>query len=128
MEFTRRAVIIGVNKYEDEAISELKGAENDASEIYEKLFDKESGGFEISNEHYLIGNRAISDAMRQAISDLLWKTDKTDLSLLYFSGHGFHDDYGNGYIAPWNIRRDEPLVRGIRMQELTELILAAKLK
>ena len=124
----RRAVVIGVNKYQDPTIPELMGAENDASDIYERLGDAQSGGFKIEKEHFLIGNNATCDAIRKSISDLLWKTDSTTLSLLYFSGHGFHDEYGNGYIAPWDIRRDEPLVRGIRMQELTELLQLAKKK
>src|SRR6266481_7567039 len=109
METVRRAVVIGVNKYEDDTIPELKGAENDASELHQRLSDLESGGFEIRKEHFLVGPKATCDAIRKAISDLLWKTDSSTLSLFYFSGHGFHDDYGNGYIAPWDMRRDEPV-------------------
>jgi hypothetical protein len=128
METVRNAVVIGVNKYEDERIPELKGAENDATELRQRLVDEESGGFHIGEGHFLAGKDATCDAIRKALSDLLWKTDNSDLSLFYFSGHGFHDEYGNGYIAPWNMVRDEPMVRGIRMRELTDLLLGAKMK
>jgi uncharacterized caspase-like protein len=128
MSTVRRAAIIGVNKYEDETIPELKGAENDAKELYERLTDMDSGGFEVAKSHFLTGKEATSDAIRQTLSDLLWKTDESDLSLFYFSGHGFQDEYGNGYIAPWNMRRTDPMVRGIRMSYLTDLLLRAKLK
>ena len=128
MEISRHAVVIGVNKYEDGAIPELKGAENDATELRQRLLDQESGGFDIADGHFLAGKEATGDAIRRALSDLLWKTDSSDLSLFYFSGHGFHDEYGNGYIAPWDMLHDEPMVRGIRMRDLTELLLAAKMK
>jgi uncharacterized caspase-like protein len=128
MSTVRRAAIIGVNKYEDETIPELKGAENDAKELYERLTDKDSGGFEVAKGHFLTGREATSDAIRQAVSDLLWKTDESDLSLFYFSGHGFQDGYGDGYIAPWNMRRTDPMVRGIRMSFLTDLVLRAQMK
>lgn len=128
MATSRQAVVIGVNRYEDGGIPELKGAENDATELRQRLADQESGGFEIAEGHFLVGKDATCDAVRRAMSDLLWKIDSSDLSLFYFSGHGFHDEYGNGYIAPWDMLRNEPLVRGIRMQELTELLLAAKKK
>src|ERR1700738_2903204 len=125
----RRAAIIGVNKYRDQGIPELKGAENDAAELRQRLTNKDSGlFFEIAEGHFLRGEAATCDAVRQTISDLLWKTDSSDLSLFYFTGHGFHDEYGNGYIAPWDMRAKEPLVRGIRMQELTELLVSAKKK
>src|ERR1700674_2211187 len=125
---SRRAVVIGVNKYEDESIPELKGAENDATELHERLTDRDSGGFDVADGHFLVGKEATSDAIRQTLSDLLWKTDSSDLSLFYFSGHGFQDEYGNGYIAPWNMRRNDPMVRGIRMSYLTDLLLTATLK
>ncbi|MCK4731345.1 MAG: hypothetical protein KAT65_02705, partial [Methanophagales archaeon] len=40
-----------------------------------------------------------------------------------FSGHGFVDGYGNGYIAPYDMLKQEPLVCGIDMQELTRVFL-----
>jgi hypothetical protein len=126
---SRHAVVIGVNKYEDHPnIPELKGAENDATELHQRLVDKESGGFDIAERHFLTGKKATCDAIRKALSDLLWQTDSSDLSLFYFSGHGFHDEYGDGYIAPWDMRRNEPMVRGICMRELTNLLRAAKMK
>ena len=40
------AVIIGVNEYEDEAISDLQYAVNDAEKLYQLLIDPNYGGFE----------------------------------------------------------------------------------
>src|SRR5260221_13322641 len=52
MATSRQAVVIGVNKYEDDNIPELKGAENDAAEVRQRLADKESGGFKIEDRHF----------------------------------------------------------------------------
>ena len=39
-----------------------------------------------------------------------------------FSGHGFVDGYGHGYIAPFDIHKNEPLVCGIKMKELIDTV------
>jgi uncharacterized caspase-like protein len=72
MSLPRRAVVIGINKYQDDTIPELKGAINDAREMYARLVDLESGGFEIAEEHYLLDEKATFLAVRKAMSDLLW--------------------------------------------------------
>jgi hypothetical protein len=120
----RRAVVVGINKYEDPAVRpELKGAENDAREVFARL--QKFGGFDIDKKkHLLLGNAATCVNIRRAISDLFWKKDPCDIAVFYFSGHGFLDDYGNGYLAPWNHEYKDPLVNGIRMQELREYFLA----
>lgn len=121
----RRAVIIGINTYQDQpaGLPALCGAENDAREIFARL--KKFGNFNIDpKQHLLLGEQATSENIRRAISHLFWKKDPCDIAVLYFSGHGFLDDYGNGYIAPWNHIYNDPFVRGIRMQELREYFLA----
>jgi hypothetical protein len=119
----RRAVVIGVGQYQDEHIHALSGAVNDATEMQRQLV--EYGDFEIKPEHFLLDKEATSDAIRGALSDLLWQDDEADLALLYFSGHGFQDSYGFGYLAPYDMQYDRPLVRGIRMQDLNAVVNSA---
>src|SRR5438132_3810595 len=124
---SRRAVVIGLNEYADrERIPSLHGAVNDATEIYRNL--TLFGDFEVADRHFLTDEKGTSENIRRAISDLFWKLEPCELALLYFSGHGLQDGYGNGYLAPHDIRYDEPFVRGIKVQELRELFLAAKNK
>jgi uncharacterized caspase-like protein len=125
-EASKRAVIIGVNTYDDERIPNLQGARNDAEEMYARL--TKDAEFSIRPSHYLKDSEATGDAIRRAISDVLWKTERTDVTLVYFSGHGLQDAYGNGFLAPADMIYDEPLVRGFRMQELRDLMLRAKNK
>lgn len=118
----RQAVIVGVNEYEDPNIKHLPGAKNDAEEIYYKLKDPDIGNFEIPEDHFLVGEVATCKNIRKAISDIFWKEDYVDLALFYFSGHGFTDGYGNGYIAPYDMVYESPLACGINMHDLTQII------
>lgn len=111
-------MIVGVNEYQDDEIPDLEGAKNDASEIKSILTDH--GDFEVAEEHFLI-NKPTGDAMRSGISDILWKMDKRDVTLFYFSGHGFADSYGMGYLAPYDMIKQQPIVHGISMQNLKHL-------
>jgi Caspase domain len=123
---SRRAVIVGIDNYNDTAITNLTGAKNDAEELCQHLV--RYGNFKVEDHHLLINEKASAQNIRRAISDLLWKTDECELSLFYFSGHGLTDAYGNGYIAPYDMVRNYPLVFGIKMQEIRDLMLAAKNK
>jgi hypothetical protein len=117
----RQGVIIGINEYNDLSIPKLAGAVNDATDICKRL--KDFGNFKVTNDHFLIDKEATGKAIRKAISDLLWQPDPCDLALFYFSGHGFVDGYGNGYIAPYDMLKQEPFVCGIDMPELKKIIL-----
>jgi hypothetical protein len=122
----RLAIIIGINEYVDPKIPKLPGAEYDAKEIYERLSDPNRGNFIIQS--YLVGEDAKCTEIRKAINDAFWKTDPHDLVLFYFSGHGFVDGYNDGYIAPYDMRLDEPFTFGINMRELRETISKSKNK
>lgn len=122
----RQAIIIGINEYEDRSIPKLTGSVNDAMEICQRLRD--FGNFEVADKHFLTGKIATCKAIRKAISDLFWQMDPCDLAIFYFSGHGFVDSRGNGYIAPYDMLYDEPLVCGINMAELRHVILGSENK
>ena len=117
----KRAVVIGVDEYRDERIHDLDGAANDANELADLL--TRTGDFDIVG--LLLGSEATGNAIRAAVSDLLWRTDAADVALLYFSGHAYDDTYGNGFLAPHDMDFDRPWVEGVRMQELNDLMLKA---
>jgi hypothetical protein len=118
----RRAIVVGINQYKDKRIPPLKGAENDAEDLYERLKDPNIGNFEIMDNHFLLGEQATFERIRKAISDLFWKTDHADLTLFYFSGHGFVDGYDDGYMAPYDFCKDEPFVCGANMREFKHML------
>jgi hypothetical protein len=120
LEGNRLAIVIGINQYSDPNIIGLKGAQNDAEEICDILRNKEIGNFSVRK---LVGETATSYEIRRAISDVFWDNQSFyDLVLFYFSGHGFVDQYKDGYIAPYDMSKHQPFVNGIKMSELTEII------
>ena len=118
----RRGVIIGIDEYEDPDIPNLEGARFDAIEIYERLSASEGGLFEISSDHYLIGEKATYKHIRKAISDIFRRPDDCNVVLLYFSGHGFVDANGHGYIAPRDMASEDAFICGISMEEIRRVM------
>jgi hypothetical protein len=119
----RHAVIVGINKYADANLEDLHGAENDAQEVMERL-----KGDDYAIDAFLKGSEATCFAVRNALSSLLYRIDKQELALFYFSGHGFVDGFDDGYIAPFDVSIGAPWVCGISMGEIKELLLKAKNK
>ncbi|MGZ8845179.1 MAG: caspase family protein [Pyrinomonadaceae bacterium] len=122
IEGKRRAVVVGINKYKDGGIPELRGAENDAQGVFDRLKNPDIGNFEIADHHFLIGAGATCEQIRRAVSDVFWKTSASDVALFYFSGHGFVDGYDDGYIAPFDFDTQEPFVCGANMTELKHVL------
>ena len=111
----KKGVVIGINEYQYLPNRILRGAQNDAAEVYTIL---QKNGFEISHEHYLQGNQATYRAISKAISDTLRKPANYDIVVFYFSGHGFTDESNGGYLAPYDIDPEDLYVCGIRSDEL----------
>jgi uncharacterized caspase-like protein len=124
----RKAIIIGINKYEsDPEIPRLAGAENDAIEIRDRLI--KYGNFEIPKNHYLIGSDATRRNILKAVSEVFRKDNQSDLVTFYFSGHGIVDEANNeGYIAPYDMDPEDPFVYGINMDDLKKVIYKSKNK
>jgi hypothetical protein len=127
LEGKRTAIVIGINEYENSTkeygnIPPLVGAENDAEELATRL--QVYGDFEIKKGYnLLLGKNATCTAIRKAMSNIFWEEDNQyNLVLFYFSGHGFVDGYGNRYIAPYDIERNKPFIKGLNMTEITRTI------
>jgi uncharacterized caspase-like protein len=120
----RRAVVVGVNSYQQpENLPKLQGAENDAQEIWDRLTDPEIGGFDKDKSHLLKGPNATSAKIKQALSEVFYTTEQSEIGLFYFSGHGHElDCYSEGYICPHDMLYEHPIVNGISMSELKKII------
>jgi len=106
------AVVIGVGTYQNSEL-DLNLPENDARAVYNFLVDQQSGGFPQDNVRLLINENATKNAIEQAWGWLLRQADEDDLVVIYFAGHGGHDDDYNGdepegdtqdeYLYPYDI-------------------------
>ena len=83
----KKAIVIGVNKYKSLPDSKnLKGAENDANEIYYIL---KKNGFEIKENDFLVGEKVDYRAICKSINDAFRKPVNYGTILFYFSGSWF---------------------------------------
>jgi hypothetical protein len=113
----RQAIIVGISKYQNLGV--LRDAEPNARLFSERL--NQNQNLIVNKMHCLYGKDAKCKDIRKIISDVLHNTDPLDLIIFYFSGYGFMDANGGGYIAPYNMLKDDPFVYGISISELKEV-------
>ena len=102
----RLALIIGSSYYTDSRLTKLKTPDADVGALADLLIDPELGGFD---DVKLVPNMA-SHFVRREIANFFSRKNRTDLLLLYFSGHGVLDDRGQLYLAVKDT--DTNLLRG----------------
>jgi len=105
----KKALLVGINKYEDLKLSNLRFSVNDATSINTILTDTDRGGF--STEHCLLitGRRRkrqfkpTRSNIMSSISSLSRTARSDDYILFFFSGHGIEED-GKPYLLPSDAR------------------------
>jgi hypothetical protein len=114
---SRKALVVGIDHYQNSSYRPLLGCEQEAIDFGELLERHQDGSdnFGTSNVAYLLGPDASKNALQVKIRDLL--TDPNDLSLLYFSGHGADKDV-DGALVAYDGRAYE---EGIEMSHLIRL-------
>jgi len=105
------ALVIGINKYQDDLIRNLKTARNDAEAVAGLL--RERYGF---RTELLLDEQATKEAIFNALRSLAEKTEKTektvenDSVLIYYAGHGMLDKvYNDGWWLPTDAKAGKPL-------------------
>ncbi|MFC1525989.1 caspase domain-containing protein [Candidatus Latescibacterota bacterium] len=87
---TAYALIVGVNDYSDERISDLRFAEPDAQAVMEALTDPQYGIVRPENVRMLTGSEATYRNVAMALEEQLVRkaTKAEDMVFFYFAGHG----------------------------------------
>ncbi len=128
----RWAVIVGVDQYTDPAIPRLRFSAADARLLAETLV--KHCGYAPERVLVLADDRKEQDLrpIRSNLKDQLpaWlaKAGPGDTVVVYFSGHGFLDDGGQGYLAPQDCRRTELAATGLRTDEIDIMLQQCKAK
>ena len=100
-----RALIIGINDYQDAKIPDLKTAVNDAMAVSELLHNRY--GF---NVKLILNQEATKKAIYQALRDLASSTKSDDSVLIYYAGHGDLDKtFNDGWWIPVDAKGGDPL-------------------
>jgi hypothetical protein len=81
----KRAVLIGINEYEDPAVADLRGCANDVELMGGML--EQRFGFD-SVERLLSAPHTTRDGIFDALDRLIDATSDGDVAVLYYSGHG----------------------------------------
>ena len=107
----RKALVVGIDEYPGSA--RLKGCENDAMEVA-RLLDTNADGS--PNFDVMVSNNVKTRSVLKSLILDLFKGDD-EISLFYFSGHGYVTDIGGYIVTPDFSRHDE----GISMDEILRI-------
>ena len=83
----RYALVIGINDYADDGISDLRHRESNARAVFSVLMDSQTGGVPTANVQSLLGAEATAAKIREALGRLR-DLPKEATVFVYFSGHG----------------------------------------
>jgi formylglycine-generating enzyme required for sulfatase activity len=104
---TYRALIIGINDYQDDAIPNLDTAVNDAKAMAKVL--QTHYGFRPENVSLLLNDQASSRNIVKQLRQMITKANPDDSILIYYAGHGELDKVTNkGYWVPYEARGGDP--------------------
>jgi uncharacterized caspase-like protein len=128
---TRRwAVVIGVDRYDDPAIPRLKYCASDAKLLADTLV-KDCGYAPervllLTNDAKSAELQPVGGNLRKELTSRLAKVAQNDTVLVYFSGHGFLDDQGQGYLAPRDCRVADLGKTGLKTDDLRAMLQACR--
>jgi tetratricopeptide (TPR) repeat protein len=91
------ALLIGVGEYQSSELENLAAVERDVAAMRDVLVQPEIGGFAVADVTLLLNPEP--QQMREVLERLFADRQSEDLLLLYFSGHGVVDDFGNFHLT-----------------------------
>ncbi len=115
------AVVIGISKYQNIGISELRFANRDAAMFAEYLQSKAGGAVPPEHIRLLIDSTATNAAVYDALSWLKEIAQPNDLIYFYFSGHGDMESETArrlGFLLAFNTPRTNYINNAIRIEDL----------
>lgn len=117
IESKRRALIIGISKYEHELLDPLSSCESDGERVYDCLRNL---GYHVDRK--LIGFVKYED-LRKSIIDFFTSNSvhPKDSLLFYFSGHAILDPFGDHFLATSKLDVYKPFIEGFPFSELIKM-------
>lgn len=117
-------LIIGVGAYPNlPPEMHLKYSEADAESVHDVLISKEGGNFAPEDVRKLVGREATLANIRKAVEEWLPSVAKeNDRVVIFFAGHGFLDDKGKAYFAPWDVTLDKLAASAYPMEQLGKIV------
>jgi uncharacterized caspase-like protein len=120
------AVVVGVNEYTDPGIPPLKYCVADARLVAKQLAEK--CGYDpahvllIDDDQTKVYHRPLKRNLQIQVAAWLKRAGPKDTVLVFFSGHGFLDDAGRGFLAPTDCERDRLAPTSLSTEELRDML------
>jgi tetratricopeptide (TPR) repeat protein/uncharacterized caspase-like protein len=115
------AVIVGISKYQNAGIRELRFANRDAQMFSDYLTSPAGGSVPQENIRLLLDSTATNAAVYNALSWLTQTVQANDLVYFYFSGHGDMEAETArrlGFLLAFNTPRTNYINNAIRIEDL----------
>lgn len=118
------ALLIGINNYHDERISDLKFAEQDAQAFYKFLIDPQRGAVSPKRVKLLVGDLASAPAIEQNLKRTLRASSPGDMVIIYMATHGVPDPEGGAelFFLSSNSNMDSLLKTSISKTDLEKML------
>jgi uncharacterized caspase-like protein len=113
----RRALLVAVDKYDDEKLPALAAPVRDAWALAEVLGDESVGGFEVE----VIADD-VTWTICERLDELLADCRPGDVVLLHFACHGLKDDDGSLYLTARNTRPQRLISTAIDTAAVTRMM------
>src|SRR5512135_1778028 len=124
------AVVIGIDEYLDPNIVALKYAVADARLVAQQLAERcgydEQRVLLLTDDQPKTHLRPLAINLRNQARNWLMNAAEGDTVLIFFSGHGFLDDRGQGFLAPADCQRDNLGLTALRTDELRDMLRQCK--
>ena len=117
-------VIVGVNFYQDEGISDLKGAVADAWAFYHFLASPKGGNVHQSRLRLLLNYEATRSEVEGAIGNFLGQSCPQDRVIIYFAGHGAPEPGrpDEAFLLVHDTKLDNMVGSAVSMQRLPDFL------
>lgn len=117
-------VIIGINEYQDEGITDLKGSVSDAWIFYHYLTSPAGGAIPANNLKLLLNQEATRTEVEGAIGNFLGQSCPSDKVIIYFAGHGAPEPgrESDAFLLMHDTKLDNMVGSAISMQRLPDFL------
>jgi len=120
----RVAILVGIDAFEDPALTDLRFAGKDATDLARVLSDPEHGAFD---EVHLLTDAPTRADLLQQLEDVSRTLFRDDLLLVYFAGHGTLDLASGGtklYLLAADGELARPRQTGVAIDDLEQRLQA----
>jgi division/cell wall cluster transcriptional repressor MraZ len=117
MNSRRRALLIGIDTFEDASLHQLSAPREDVLSLAAVLADMEIGRFEVESVH----NPTCREALK-TIESTLHELGPHDLMLLYYSGHGVKDSHGRLFLTTRDTESDYLQSTSLSARQIGEIM------